>query len=52
MVSGNQIFFEKEYLIMKKKHYKNNYKGAKIQKHSKEDNPEFLIKIIKWLMPI
>lgn len=30
---------------MKKKHYKKNYKRAKMQKYSKENRPEFLIEV-------
>ena len=30
---------------MKKKHYKKNYKRAKVQRYSKENIPEFLIEV-------
>ena len=30
---------------MKKKHYKKNYKRAKVQRYSKENRPEFLIEV-------
>lgn len=30
---------------MKKKHYKKNYKKAKIQRYSKENQPEFIIEV-------